>query len=213
MENIRKNILEAYGHYVQDRGQEPVIAQLITQANCEEDAFYKEFNSISSVRNALWLHFADQTFERIQAEDVYISYTAREKALSFLYTLIEELKPFRHYAKYAYKHHNAFLSGPTFLKGFKQSYKAFSLEVLAEGMEAGELASRPFISDQYEHVLWKLVEFTIHFWLQDDSEAYEQTDSAIEKSVNLAFDFMAHGVFDSAFDFGKFLLQYFTKKQ
>ena len=48
---------------------------------------------------------------------------------------------------------------------------------------------------------------------EDKSEEFEQTDTAIEKSVNLAFDFMAHGVFDSAFDFGKFLFQIAAKKK
>ena len=213
MENFKEKISEAYGHFVQDRGKEPSIEQLIKEANCEESEFYAHFSNISSLRKGLWRHFADKTIERVQAEEVYSSYSAREKALSFFYTLIEVIKPFRYYVKYAFKHHNNFLTGPTFLGGFKQSYKAFSLELLAEGFETGELASRPFISDQYEGVLWKLAEFSLPFWVSDESEAYELTDTAIEKSVNVAFDFMAHGVFDSAFDFGKFILQYIGKKK
>ena len=34
-----------------------------------------------------------------------------------------------------------------------------------------------------------------------------ETDEAIEKSVNLAFDIIGKGVLDNALDFGKFLFQ------
>ena len=48
--------------------------------------------------------------------------------------------------------------------------------------------------------------FILRFWVNDDSADCERTDAAIEKSVACVFDFMEEGIFDTAFDFGKFLL-------
>jgi hypothetical protein len=49
--------------------------------------------------------------------------------------------------------------------------------------------------------------FLLMFWRDDNSPAFEQTDAAIEKSVNLAFDLIGKGAIDSMLDFAKFLYQ------
>jgi len=49
--------------------------------------------------------------------------------------------------------------------------------------------------------------FVIGFWIKDDSIAFEKTDAAIEKAVNLSFDLMGKGPLDAMLDFGKFLYQ------
>jgi hypothetical protein len=43
--------------------------------------------------------------------------------------------------------------------------------------------------------------------MDDTSNAFEKTDAAIEKSVNLAMDLMGKSPLDAALDFGKFLFQ------
>jgi ubiquinone biosynthesis protein COQ9 len=47
----------------------------------------------------------------------------------------------------------------------------------------------------------------LKFWIDDTSNAFEKTDAAIEKSVNLAMDLMGKSPLDAALDFGKFLFQ------
>ena len=44
-------------------------------------------------------------------------------------------------------------------------------------------------------------------WLKDESKAFETTDAAIEKSVNLAFELLSQGPLDSIIDFGRFALK------
>jgi hypothetical protein len=56
-------------------------------------------------------------------------------------------------------------------------------------------------------MFWIQIGFLLMFWKADNSRAFEQTDAAIEKSVNLAFDLIGKGAVDTAFDFAKFLFQ------
>lgn len=214
MENIKKKIVESYAHYVQDRGLEPSMSQLIQAADVTDSEFQNYFNTMKGVRQGTWEYFVDATVERVQGEEVYISYTVREKMLSFCYTLLETIKPFRSYIQYTFKNHINWMSlgKPDFLVSFHRAFEPFGMELIGEGMDTGEVASRPIISDQYGKVLQGLAEFSVLFWMKDDSPEQEITDTAIEKSVNFALDFMAQGVFDSGFDLSKFLLQYGWEK-
>ena len=44
-------------------------------------------------------------------------------------------------------------------------------------------------------------------WANDDSEEFQITDAAIEKSVNLIFELMRKGPVDLMIDFAKFAYQ------
>jgi hypothetical protein len=43
--------------------------------------------------------------------------------------------------------------------------------------------------------------------MKDHSKAFEKTDEAIERSINLSFDMLGKSPLDSALEFGKFLFQ------
>jgi len=47
----------------------------------------------------------------------------------------------------------------------------------------------------------------MNFWKNDDSKSFENTDAAVEKSVNLSLDLIEKGPLDSMLDFAKFLYQ------
>jgi hypothetical protein len=79
--------------------------------------------------------------------------------------------------------------------------------ILAEGMQNNEITERKFIDDKYVDGLWINFLFVLKFWIDDTSQAFEKTDVAIEKSVNLGMDLMGKGPLDAALDFGKFLFQ------
>ena len=42
--------------------------------------------------------------------------------------------------------------------------------------------------------------------MRDESLNFERTDAAVEKAVTLSFDLVGRNTFDSALDFGRFLL-------
>ncbi len=47
--------------------------------------------------------------------------------------------------------------------------------------------------------------FIINFWTSDDSTAFEKTDEAIEKGINVTFDLFQRSPIDNLFEYGKFL--------
>ena len=62
------------------------------------------------------------------------------------------------------------------------------------------------LGNEYPGWHWPQVLYLINGWLNDNSTAFTKTDQAIEKSVNLGFDIMGRNLFDSAFDFLKFVV-------
>ena len=54
---------------------------------------------------------------------------------------------------------------------------------------------------------WEELLFTLKFWIEDTSLAFEKTDIFIEKSVNTSFDLMDTTPIKSLIDFGKFMWQ------
>jgi hypothetical protein len=79
--------------------------------------------------------------------------------------------------------------------------------VLNTGKASGEVARRPYLDSRYPEMFWLHMAFLLVFWKDDNSAAFEQTDAAIEKTVNLAFDLIGKGAVDSVIDLAKFLYQ------
>jgi hypothetical protein len=101
----------------------------------------------------------------------------------------------------------SFKSLPIDTKEFKEKFKDFAGDIIMEGKETQEIASRPFITEKYDEALWLQVAFVFRYWLDDRSPRFEKTDAAIEKAVNLAFDLMGKSALDTFLDFAKFLYQ------
>ena len=73
--------------------------------------------------------------------------------------------------------------------------------------QSSVIENRKVIVSKYAEGLWVNFLFVYSFWLKDESNAFEKTDEAIERSINLAIDLMGKSALDSALDFGKFLFQ------
>ncbi|MBS9525120.1 TetR/AcrR family transcriptional regulator [Litoribacter alkaliphilus] len=205
----RTEIVEAYVHYVLEHGREPVsVFKFVKSLGMKEEEFYEYFTSFASIKSAVWEKIIDDTVRGMESQEVYQEYSAREKMLSFYFTLVEELKKHRSYLLSMYEGHLSFKRNvPMELKGFKEKFKAFSADVILEGKENEEIADRSFISDRYEDALWLETLFILQYWLKDTSPGFEKTDVAIEKSVSLAFDLMGKSALDSFLDLAKFIYQ------
>ena len=79
-------------------------------------------------------------------------------------------------------------------------------ELVNEGIETGEIAERMVLGDEYADWHWPQFLFLLNKWIEDKSEKHANSDQAVEKAVNLGFDIMGRNVFDSAFDFAKFMI-------
>lgn len=203
-----RQIIEKYLSYVLDHNEKPTSAyQFAKYLNITEGEFYKSFTSFEAIESAIWMGFYDTTIERLHADEAYEAFSAREKLLSFYYTWIEELLQHRSYVKYSYKNKDNFMSSAKNLKHLKEVFTNFASDIINEGKESKEINDLAWISDKYADGLWFQLLFVLNFWLNDNSDKFEKTDAAIEKAVNLSFELMGSNVLQSAFDFGKFILQ------
>jgi hypothetical protein len=165
----------------------------------------KHYPTRESLDEGAWWLFALEAVRRTQEEAVYAEYTARERMLSFYFTLSEVLKADKDYALMHLRDLGLLDFSPPFLTKFIEAHAAFTRQILEAGMEAGEIPRRMWLSDQYAKVHFLQTLFVLRTWAADKTETYAETDSAIEKAVNLGFDLMERNFLDSAWDFGKYL--------
>lgn len=207
--DYRKLILESFKNHVLEHGDLPKsVFKFAKDLKMKEEDFYSYFTSFESIKSTVLVDIFEETLGQIEAQGVFNEYSAREKFLSFLFTWIEELKKNRSYLLSLYVNKAMSIASlPKESKEFKEKFKDFANEIILEGKETEEIASRPVISDRYDEALWIQVGFIFKYWLDDRSPRFEKTDAAIEKSVNLAFDLMGKSALDSFLDFAKFMYQ------
>ena len=208
MDTIDK-IKKAYIEFLLENDKKPSSAfVLCKKAKIKEEEFYEHFNSLDGIDKTIWLGFFEETKDRIEQDEVYASYSVREKVLAFYYTLIEVLKTQRSYVLICYDHLPKIAPKPSFLSDMKPAFKEFIENLLLEGRETQEISERPaFLMDNYSKVFWLQLLLVQRFWVNDTSKSFEKTDVYVEKAVNFAFDAIGKTSLDSAFDFVKFAFQ------
>lgn len=204
-------IRAAYVDYLLTQGKQPAsVYKFCIDLGIKEEAFYSNFGSFDAIEKDIWSGFITKTVSRLRSDKAFATFTSREKILSFYYALLEELKNNRSFALQQLGTFRKPELTPSYLKDFKRVFEDFISGTLNEGKTNGEVGTRPYLDKIYPQLFWMHLGFVLLFWRNDDSAAFEQTDAAVEKSVNLAFDLIGKGAIDSAFDFAKFLYQ--TKK-
>ncbi|MFT6053499.1 MAG: hypothetical protein ACJAS3_001312 [Roseivirga sp.] len=199
---------KAYVDYVLEHGSKPAsVFKFVKEAKIKEEVFYDQFNSFEAIEKDIWAGWMRDTITAIQADEVYESYSAREKLLAFYFTFIEALKTNRSFIFQTAKKQSKPGSTPAYLKSLRKVFKGFVNEILLEARETEEIQNRPYISDKYDQGIWIQFLFVMNFWMKDSSKSFEKTDAAIEKAVNLSFDLMGRGPLDAMVDFAKFVFQ------
>ena len=201
-----ESIQSAYIDYVLTQGEEPKSVYVFAKKNkMTEEEFYRFFGSFEAIEQNIWADTAKKTITEIKTQEVWAQYSSREKALSFFYSFFELLKGNRSFALYSLKKHKRTLSHPAALRELKPIVENFADDIIKQGLEAGELADRTFITDKYKDGLWMQFGFVLNFWTSDNSAGFEKTDEAIEKGVNVTFDLFQRSPIDSLLEYGKFL--------
>lgn len=173
----------------------------------EEAEFYRYFSSLNVLEQEIWNDYFEETMSRLKSEEVYMSYTVREKLLAFFYTLFELLKEDRSFIIKTAKDGVLPKWSPGFVEKFKKQYFSYINEMVEEGKESGEVAERFLLTKQYNQGLWLQFLFILNFWIKDESKNFEKTDAAVEKAVNFSLDIMGRSALDSFADFAKFVYQ------
>jgi len=190
-------------------GKHPItVFKFCEDLGVDETEFYKYFNSFNALEKAVWGDFFHHVHEAIAADDEYNSFTTHEKILSFYYTLFEVLKQNRSYVMLQMDDFNYRQRTPWFMNDFKKLFKGWVKDIVNEGVNRDELATRPIITDRYNEVFWFHLMYLLKVWINDESEQFVTTDAAIEKSTALLSELMKKGPIDLFIDFAKFAYQH-----
>lgn len=204
----KQKIQNAYIDFILTEGKEPVSVYAFAKKNkVAEEEFYKHYSSFKSIEEGIWTDLFNDTIQEIKAQEIWETYSAREKGLSFFYSFFELLKSKRSFVEYSIKHLKKGLKTPQTFKSGKELFEDLSKAIIEEGLQSGEITERKFISDKYKDALWAQVVFILHFWINDSSTGFEKTDEAIEKGINLTFDLFQKSPLDDLLAYGKFLAQ------
>jgi AcrR family transcriptional regulator len=200
----------AYLDYLRRHGRAPKTVFAFADAQgITEGEFYRHYASFASIEREAWAEFGREARAQAAQEPTWQGYGAREKLLAFYYTLLEILKNNRSFVLLtlgrSQKRQPALV--PKVLDQFETEFKDFVQEILHEGRATGEVASRPFLQDGYGRIFLRQLQFILLYFVRDESANFERTDAAVEKAVTLSFDLVGRNTFDSALDFGRFLLQ------
>ena len=203
-----EQIKNGYINYVLTNDEKPKsVYSFVKKLKISEVDFYQFFASFESIEKVIWVELTVETIDTLQQQEVWNQYSSREKILSFFYSYVEVLKKHRSFIIYSLKSAGSGLSTPKVLSGSKTIFENFAENVIADGLESGELADRKFFSKRYKDALWLQFAFILRFWINDDSAGFEKTDEAIEKGIQVTFDLFQRSPIDNLFEYGKFLAQ------
>ncbi|HET8829439.1 MAG TPA: TetR family transcriptional regulator C-terminal domain-containing protein [Pelobium sp.] len=204
----KEKIQSAYIDHVLTEGKKPNSVFTFAKKNkFPEEEFYKFFGSFDAIDGEIWSSLFTTVISEVKTQEIWSTYSAREKALSFYYTFFELLKSKRSFVNYSMGNFKKGIHTPTQLKESKEIFEEFSKELINEGLESGEINERKLITSRYKDALWLQLGFLLNFWLKDHSAGFEKTDEAIEKGINVTFDLFQRSPIDNLLDYGKFLAQ------
>jgi len=199
-------IQDAYIDYVLSNNEEPKSVYVFAkQLGITEQEFYAFYSSFVAIEKAIWADLTTKAITEIQQQEVWTSYTSRDKILSFFYAYIELLKTKRSFVVYSLKKSRTHISTPEVLDGVRTIFENFADNIIKEGLASGELADRRFLSKRYKDALWVQFGIILNFWVNDSSFNFEKTDEAIERGVNVTFNLFQRSPLDEIIDYGKFI--------
>jgi hypothetical protein len=201
-----QEIKSGYIDYVLTHDEKPKsVYSFVKTLDISEAEFYTFYASFESIEKSIWVELTVETIDTLQQQEVWNQYSSRERMLAFFYSLVEVLKKHRSFIIYSLNKHKGKFSTPEILSGVRPIFENFAGEIINEGLETGELEDRKFFSKRYKDALWLQFGFILNFWMKDNSAAFEKTDEAIEKGINVTFDLFQRSPIDNLFEYGKFL--------
>nr|WP_062053556.1 TetR family transcriptional regulator C-terminal domain-containing protein [Aquimarina longa] len=201
-----KLIISKYMDYVlENDGYPKSVYKFCKNVEIEEKDFYSFFSSLESLDKGIWTAFYETTIDVMYKNDEYLSFSNREKMLTFFFTFFELLTLNRSYVLFALKRYDVPFENLKQLKGLRRHVKKFASELIKEGNDEKQFKIIKNSETVYSEGAWLQFLFLLKFWQEDESIAFEKTDIAIEKSVNTIFDLFDNTPLTNVLDFGKFL--------
>ena len=209
----KESIITMYMEYTLENSKKPDSVYLFAKANSITEAdFYKEFGTLEAIDKAIFGLFFSKTIALIEKDPAYAEYETKNKLLSFYFTFFEMLTMNRSYVTLTLKEHKNMLKNLSQLASLRNDFKNYIGEILDENYLLKQEKVQKIQLKGLQESAWIQFLFTLKFWIEDDSAAFEKTDIFIEKSVKLSFELINIAPIDSLIDFGKFLFKEKTQK-
>lgn len=202
------SLIKQYIEFELMEGRAPnSVFEFCKHYNLKESTFYKHFNSLKQIRKKVLAGLSEKIVETLDQDENYETFNANEKALALFFTTFESFLDHRSYliSKYDKVKDLKQLAGDWDL--FFSHFETRMNQIVDEAKQSDEVKDRPYIGNYYGKSFKLVFLYVFRVWLNDESENFETTDAAIEKSVNLAFEFLGQSPLDSLIDFGKFAMK------
>lgn len=207
MENASALLRQAYKDISVAEGRFPLSYKAVAEkAGLTAEDFHAHYNGLGALAEDIWVEYLRDTLAAVEASPEFAGYAVREKLLAIYFTLFEVLGSERAFVVLYAPKLGVWNYSPDFMKRFKEVWLKLVTELIAEGTSSGEIAERMIMAGEYSGWHWPQLMYLLNQWVTDESEGFQRTDKAVEKSVNLGFDIMGRNVLDSAFDFVKFVI-------
>lgn len=199
-------IITFYMEYVVEYQTKPIDVDDFAQLHQFDDLlFYKHFASFKEVEKAIYNVLFENSLIILKQTPEYQSFSKKDKLLSLYYTFFENLALNQEYVKLNLKGFENQLKALSVFSSFKKSFTAFidelDLETLHLNVDSIESIQKKTIKES----AWLQLLFTMKFWLDDTSVAFEKTDIFIEKSINTSMELLDTKSLQNIIDFAKFL--------
>ncbi|MFV8327147.1 TetR family transcriptional regulator C-terminal domain-containing protein [Flavobacterium sp. ZS1P14] len=204
----KEKIVSMYMNYALENNDKPKSVYHFAKMNHFSEAeFYIYFGTMESVEQEIFKIFLEKTVELLQKDQDYATYDMKSKILSFYFTFFELLAANRSYVTLSLKQHRNELKNLMQLSSLRNSFKNYVAAIISDEYRIKLEKFQNFQEKAIQEMSWIQLLFTIKFWLEDSSPAFEKTDLYIEKSVKATFELMDITPIDSLIDFGKFIFK------
>jgi hypothetical protein len=204
----KEKIVSMYMNYTLEHNEKPKSAYQFAKFNhFPESELYPFFGNLESIEKEIYNLFFEKTVELLNKDNQYESYDMKSKLLSFYFTFFELLAANRSYVNLSLKANRNQLKNLLQLSGLRQNFKHFVGGITTDEFRIQQEKIQQFQEKALQESAWIQFLFTLKFWLEDESAAFEKTDIFIEKSVKLSFELMNVAPINSLIDFGKFIFK------
>ncbi|MEN9907017.1 MAG: hypothetical protein RLZZ540_158 [Bacteroidota bacterium] len=204
----KESIVSMYMNFVLERNEKPKSVYLFAKLNgFEETEFYNFFGNLESIEKEIYNQFFEKTIELLHKDNNYESYDMKSKLLSFYFTFFELLAANRSYVSMSLNEGKNQLKSLLLLSGLRTNFKKFIGDITTDDIRIQQEKIQNFQDKAIQESAWIQFLFTLKFWLEDGSAAFEKTDIFIEKSVKLSFELLNVAPINSLIDFGKFIFK------
>ena len=200
------DIITLYMDYVVEHHNKPEsVADFAEIHHFEDELFYTNFTSFKDLEKDIYLLLFDNSVAILKQTPEYISFAKKDKLLSLYYTFFENLSLNQEFVKINLKGFENQLKALSVFSRFKRSFLTFMDELDLEMLNLNVDTIENFQKKAINESSWIQLLFTMKFWLDDTSEAFEKTDIFIEKSLNTSFELINTKSLNNIIDLAKFL--------